>query len=635
MNNFNQKGIIQIVPLFILLLGITIGVWLVQHKTNLFPKAQEANYIQTVDQNGNQITETTDPNVYLKIVLPPDWQLPTEKTSGLVKEVFAQSSCPLNDPSHPNEDFVANCDLGQLAQLPNDRLITFSSAILTQMLTSRLQDFSNNDLIKIGQASGDLPGFLNRFSNDRLASFDLSYLKQLPTSRQQTFPCNIQTQLGLSCGETSTPNMPTSAPQPPAAENPTKHILQELFIENKDTDGSSGGHESFQITSNFNDYLNKAVYWKLNELKPDQTTATRVVQLTLFDGTNYVPFVATITLTRPSSPPSTGQIQFPRDEGQHNTNMEWWYLNFYNLESYGRAGVIAVARVGPPNNSVDVLLFESINLMVDDVVNDHIFVGKLKTSTDKLDLEFQGKDTDPYDDKGNPVHFKLSRDNSGDISQAKYHLSLKVTLSQRKELTMERTLQNFQKPLLEGGQGYLPIASGIYSFYYSLTDLRTNQGAKDRVWMDHQWFDISNAQIPHLQQKIENVRGFLPSHEWFNLQLKDGTNLVFWKIYVSGEIVLSENMDLQTPGGEQINLPHFQITDRTYFPYGGQLWPQTWTIQEPTQKINLRLTTIFHPSIIRGVFYEWPIIVLQDSQIGDRNVIGSGFAEVTHTIETP
>lgn len=50
------------------------------------------------------------------------------------------------------------------------------------------------------------------------------------------------------------------------------------------------------MTSNFSDYLAKPVYWKLNNLKPDQTETLRVVQVTFFDGTNYVPLVATITL---------------------------------------------------------------------------------------------------------------------------------------------------------------------------------------------------------------------------------------------------------------------------------------------------------------------------------------------------
>lgn len=89
----NQKGFVHIFALLILLVGIVAGVWLVQHKTNLFPKAQETNYIQIVDKEGNPITETTDPNVYLKITLPSGWELPPEKTSGLVKEAFAQE-CP-------------------------------------------------------------------------------------------------------------------------------------------------------------------------------------------------------------------------------------------------------------------------------------------------------------------------------------------------------------------------------------------------------------------------------------------------------------------------------------------------------------------------------------------------------------
>ncbi|QQG43729.1 MAG: PKD domain-containing protein [Candidatus Daviesbacteria bacterium] len=91
----NQLGIIQIIPLLLLLGGIVAGVWLVQNRTNLLPKASETNYIQIVDKDGNKITQTTDPNVYLKIRLPDSWELPSSYPSqGIVKEVYAQEVCP-------------------------------------------------------------------------------------------------------------------------------------------------------------------------------------------------------------------------------------------------------------------------------------------------------------------------------------------------------------------------------------------------------------------------------------------------------------------------------------------------------------------------------------------------------------
>lgn len=70
-----------------------------------------------------------------------------------------------------------------------------------------------------------------------------------------------------------------------------RNSLIKLYVENKD-DGERG-HEPFE-TSDFETYLDKPFYWKLNNLKLGDNEADRVIQLTLFDGTNYVPFVKTI-----------------------------------------------------------------------------------------------------------------------------------------------------------------------------------------------------------------------------------------------------------------------------------------------------------------------------------------------------
>ena len=79
---------------------------------------------------------------------------------------------------------------------------------------------------------------------------------------------------------------------------PPVHALKSLNITNNDTDGSSGGSDAFNITSGFNTYLGKPIPWRLNSLLPGQNEASRTVQVTLFDGVTFVPYVATVTLFR-------------------------------------------------------------------------------------------------------------------------------------------------------------------------------------------------------------------------------------------------------------------------------------------------------------------------------------------------
>lgn len=135
----------------------------------------------------------------------------------------AQDSCPSDPQNYDNQYLLDNCDLGQLAQLSNERLITFSSDIIIQLPNSRLGQFSNDDLVKIGDATGDLPGFLNRFSNDRLLGPQLPnyILNRLPDSRIANFPCNIQQQLGRGGRGCPTPTPIGRVPTPTPFIAPT------------------------------------------------------------------------------------------------------------------------------------------------------------------------------------------------------------------------------------------------------------------------------------------------------------------------------------------------------------------------------------------------------------------------------
>lgn len=168
----------------------------------------------------------------------------------LYHPVFAQTNCPSDPQNYSNQDLIDRCTLGELAQLSNERLITFPSHILTQISNNRLQDFSNDQLVIIGQATGDLPGFLNRFSNDRLLKPQLPnhILSQLPQSRIKTFPCHIQEQLGSPCptptrSPSPSPSLIPSPPLPatsaPTQPSPTKTVISiTINDQNLDPKGS-------------------------------------------------------------------------------------------------------------------------------------------------------------------------------------------------------------------------------------------------------------------------------------------------------------------------------------------------------------------------------------------------------------
>lgn len=303
----NQKGVIHIFAILILLIGIIAGVYFINHPQIFKSRANDQAVVTITNNLGvSSQDKISDPNIYLLLQLPKDWQLDNQQTEKfnllerMNKTVYAQGNCPLSDPqNHSNQEFIDNCNLSELAQLSNETLINFPAYILATLANDRLEKFSNSDLIKIGQGSGDLIGFLNKFSNDRLLNpeFPNNILNQLPDTRKKTFPCNIQTDLGISCAQQSLPPLPQPSLSPELPANTTMHIVKSLLIENNDSDGSNGGHEIINVTSNLREYFNKQITWKLNDLKPDQDEATRTVKVTLSDGINSYPFTAIITLT--------------------------------------------------------------------------------------------------------------------------------------------------------------------------------------------------------------------------------------------------------------------------------------------------------------------------------------------------
>lgn len=103
-------------------------------------------------------------------------------------------------------------------------------------------------------------------------------------------------------GGAPAPFVPTSTPVPTETATPTPsgHILREIIIENRDTDGSIGGSIPLRITTNFQDYLAKPISWRLNNLPEGQNEAIRTVQITFSDGTTFIPYTAAVTLIRPT-----------------------------------------------------------------------------------------------------------------------------------------------------------------------------------------------------------------------------------------------------------------------------------------------------------------------------------------------
>ena len=303
-------------------------------------------------------------------------------------------------------------------------------------------------------------------------------------------------------------------------------------------------------------------------------------------------------------PPARGageEIKFPDDEGAHYTTMEWWYLNFHQMN---QAGFVAVARVGWPGQSQDYLLV-GLGDLAGQSYRSAIYEGRLSAAEGKLDLAFEVEDSlilRWYQEEGS----------------FRYHLMVDTA-----ELALDQHLVSAKAPLLEGGDGLVPIGSGMESYYYSLTQLYPPDG-QFLGWMDHQWFDWV---WPLFRDQ--------PHHEWFSIQLSDGTDIVAWEI--TDEPETYRNFDLLDATGEQYNSEVFDVTPLEYWMSpSGSRYARKWRLVEPVRGVDVIVETAIGDQLVTsrwGEFYEGAVRV--SGKIDRHPVEGVGFAELTRTYSRP
>jgi predicted secreted hydrolase len=175
-------------------------------------------------------------------------------------------------------------------------------------------------------------------------------------------------------------------------------------------------------------------------------------------------------------------IEFPRDDGAHNSRIEWWYFTGHlfteNGERYGFEYVVFRARDGDLEGYVS--HFAVTDNPRQRFQYDQRIVPARGVAGDEtpLDLDLTG-----WTMRGGNGDFALAADMPG------YAVRLDVATT---------------KPAaLHDGDGYIDYGNGTASYYYSWTRLDV-RGALDlrdgwvsvtgEAWMGHQWGDFATYQ---------------------------------------------------------------------------------------------------------------------------------------------
>lgn len=187
------------------------------------------------------------------------------------------------------------------------------------------------------------------------------------------------------------------------------------------------------------------------------------------------------------------------------------------------------------------------------------------------------------------------------------------------DLTMELR----KTPMLEGGEGFITVRDR-QSFYYSLTDLRTEGtirigdrwvSVKGRSWMDHQWADVSYTK---------------DQWTWFSIRLDDGTDLMCVEYFdKKGKDQLVDVL------GVRGKTAHY---DHAVFSHDRRVWkskttkaeyPLSWTIAVPGGNIELVTSALLkEEEMVFGAINYWEGPITVAGTINGKKVKGTGFMEL-------
>lgn len=318
-------------------------------------------------------------------------------------------------------------------------------------------------------------------------------------------------------------------------------------------------------------------------------------------------------------PFNKGQINFPQDEGGHPAyDTEWWYVNFHARGSDGKdyAGVITFARTSFFGSAVGGLLLELTNESDKKFFYD-TEVGVIQAEVGKLKTYFVnslGTRSSLIQKDNSPFQYDLEVEGKTNGPQVKYSFHL----------------DSLKIPLTEGEDGLVPIGGGISSYYYSLTRLALTGTIKvgeeiitlsnGLAWFDHQWFSAAGA----------NVKA---NHEWFSLQLEDGYDLVYWRIFKDdNQTPETSYLGVLDAAGRQFDDATLGNDLEVLAWWEAQKLGKKWRLETPNfagLRSLLWETTVEDQLVVSaaGNVYEGSVKV---EQLSPGQVSGKGYAELTH-----
>jgi predicted secreted hydrolase len=304
-------------------------------------------------------------------------------------------------------------------------------------------------------------------------------------------------------------------------------------------------------------------------------------------------------------------IEFPRDDGPHDSGIEWWYFTGHLFTDddarYGFEYVIFRARDGNLEGYVS-------HFAVTDNARarfryDQRLLGApgVRGDAAPLDLDVNG-----WTMRGGDGVFSLAAD------MTDYAITIEAATT---------------KPAaLHDGDGYIDYGNGTSSYYYSWTrldvsgEIDTGSGwepVTGTVWMDHQWGDFATYQDG--------------GWDWFAVQLADGTDVMLYLIRDAAGEALRVDGSIVAPDGELtvLGAGDFTVTTTGEWtsPATDTTYPSGWVLDIPGHALTMTVTPTLAEQELdtrqtTGVIYWEGEASVEGSYLGEP-IAGLGYVELT------
>ncbi len=318
--------------------------------------------------------------------------------------------------------------------------------------------------------------------------------------------------------------------------------------------------------------------------------------------------------------PEGSDLSFPKDEAYHLKDNytpymnEYWYGWFDFYTDSGKHFPVIFCVFNGFNFFMDVLDTESSNYF-------SFENSATVTSWDSISFDHLRIDT-------NELKLFTKTDGSGNLIPFQYKLYMNFN-----NANISIDIDTTKRPLLDGGDGYLPIGDNQYAHYYSLTGLTGNgtltlNGNTYHVsgngWMEHVFGDF--------------MWNF--TYEWWTIKLNNGVDICFWNIFDFNNKINYGNEGF-TPMTGYINdsqtffTTNFNVKRTRYFlDKNGNIVATDWHLECDNPKISLDITRFkdVDQSMDSGLWEEYATV---RGTFNGNYVEGCSINEHTHTYETP